>query len=61
MYISDITHGGGWNRCRIRLEEGEAYDEEKLYKACDGYYTPHLGGAIQPYGKNIFNVTVYTD
>jgi len=61
MYVTDIVHGYGYNKCRIHLKDGEKYTDEELYRICDNYYTPILGGIITPYGRNVFNVTVYTD
>ena len=61
MKYSDKINGAGYVKCRIYLEAGEEYDAEAIYRACDPYYTPILGGMIQPYGRDAYNVTVYTD
>ncbi len=47
--------------CIVEVELGEKYTHLDLYLACDSYYTPHLGGMINPFGKSAFKVTVYTD
>lgn len=61
MIISERFKTPSTVNCTIKLECGEQYNEDKLYKTCDLYYVPELGGMINPYGKNTYRVTVNTD